>query len=53
MGEDRSYSHATAANDFGYDPISFEEGIEQEVKQYLQKNVAVKTSYKMGSDRGI
>jgi len=37
MGEDLSYSHDDATRDFGYNPISFEEGIQIEVKQYLMK----------------
>lgn len=36
MGEDRSYSHLTAAQDFGYRPMPFVEGIEYEVKEYLR-----------------
>lgn len=37
--EPRAYSHEAARNDFGYDPVSFEEGIVNEVKQYLaEKN---------------
>jgi len=34
MGEDRHYSHAQAAEDFGYQPIKFEEGIKMEIGQY-------------------
>jgi hypothetical protein len=43
MGEDRSYSHEVASCDFGYNPISFEEGISIEVKQYalMKKNKEV------------
>lgn len=37
MGEDRSYSHEQAAKDFGYSPMTFEEGIKIEVGQYLEK----------------
>ncbi|NLG32993.1 MAG: NAD(P)H-binding protein [Syntrophomonadaceae bacterium] len=37
MGEDRSFSHAAATQDFGYDPMPFEEGIRIEVKQYVDK----------------
>lgn len=37
MGEDRSYPHAEAKKDFNYNPISFEEGIQIEVNQYLKK----------------
>lgn len=34
--EPRVYSHEEATKDFGYSPMSFEEGIVDEVKQYLQ-----------------
>jgi nucleoside-diphosphate-sugar epimerase len=37
MGEDRSYSHLQAKQDFSYSPMSFNEGIQIEVKQYLKK----------------
>lgn len=37
MGEDRSYPHAEAKKDFNYNPMSFEDGIEIEVNQYLKK----------------
>ena len=37
MGEDRSYPHAEAKKDFNYNPMSFEEGIQIEVNQYLKK----------------
>ncbi len=37
MGEDRSYSHDNATRDFGYNPMTFEEGVQIEVKEYLQK----------------
>lgn len=37
MGEDRSYPHAKAEKDFNYNPMSFEEGIQVEVNQYLKK----------------
>lgn len=36
MGEDRSYSYESAARDFGYAPMSFEEGLKSEVYQYIQ-----------------
>ncbi len=36
MGENRSFSHADAARDFGYDPMPLEEGIESEVRQYIE-----------------
>ena len=38
MGEDRSYSHETATRDFGYNPMSFKDGIHIEVQDYLQLN---------------
>ncbi len=34
--EPRVYSHEDATKDFGYSPMSFEEGIVDEVKQYLE-----------------
>ncbi|MGD6942435.1 SDR family oxidoreductase [Cytobacillus gottheilii] len=37
MGEDRSYSHDKATSDFGYNPITFEKGIQIEVQEYLEK----------------
>lgn len=36
MGEDRSYSHERAEEDFGYDPMTIEEGIHLEVQEYLK-----------------
>lgn len=35
MSEDRNYEHNDAKKDFGYNPVSFREGIANEVKQYL------------------
>ncbi len=35
MQEDKAFSHADAKNDFGYDPLSFEDGIKEEVEEYL------------------
>lgn len=35
MGENRSFTHDTAMNDFGYMPMQFEQGIRLEVAQYL------------------
>lgn len=35
MGEDRNFPHDAAEKDFGYKPMSFEKGIEIEVKEYL------------------
>lgn len=37
MGEDRSFPHEAAARDFGYKPMSFADGIEIEVRQYIEK----------------
>lgn len=37
MGEDRNFPHDTAARDFGYSPMPFEEGIKIEVKQYVER----------------
>lgn len=37
MGEDRSYSHTKAEDDFNYRPMSFEEGIKIEVAEYLSR----------------
>lgn len=38
--EHRAYSHEEASNDFGYSPISFHEGIVNEVQQYLAQKDA-------------
>jgi len=38
MGEDRNYSHKNATSDFGYNPMTFNEGIKLEVREYLKKN---------------
>lgn len=38
MGENRSYSHNEANKDFAYTPMTFEKGIEIEVKEYKMKN---------------
>jgi len=35
MGENRSYSHDNATNDFGYSPMLFEEGIKIEIAEYM------------------
>ena len=37
MTENRSYSHEDAMRDFDYRPMSFQEGIKIEVKQYYDK----------------
>jgi nucleoside-diphosphate-sugar epimerase len=34
MSEDRSFSHQEATEDFGYQPESFEQGIEREINEY-------------------
>lgn len=35
MQEDKAFSHEDARKDFGYDPVSFEEGIKEEIQEYL------------------
>lgn len=35
MQEDKAFSHQAATSDFGYDPLSFEDGIKEEVEEYL------------------
>lgn len=35
MQEDKAFSHEDARQDFGYDPVSFEEGIKEEIQEYL------------------
>ena len=35
MREDKAFSHEAAARDFGYNPLSFEEGIREEVQEFL------------------
>lgn len=40
LGEDRNFSHADAARDFGYEPDSFNQGLEREVKEFLQQGKA-------------
>ena len=37
MAEDRSYSHEEAKGDFDYKSMSFEDGIQIEVNQYLKR----------------
>lgn len=37
MGEDRSFPHDDATNDFSYLPRSFDKGIKVEVEQYMNK----------------
>lgn len=36
MAENRSYSHEKAFKTFGYKPLTFEKGIAEEVRQYLE-----------------
>lgn len=36
MGEDRSFPHNKAANDFGYNPMPLEEGLKIEIQEYLK-----------------
>lgn len=35
MQEDKAFDHKAALHDFGFDPISFEEGIKEEIDEYL------------------
>ena len=35
MQEDKAFDHEDASRDFGYDPIAFDEGIKEEVEEYL------------------
>jgi hypothetical protein len=35
MREDKAFSHESAAKDFGYGPLSFQEGIREEVQEFL------------------
>lgn len=37
MGEDRNFPHDAATNEFGYNPMPFEEGLRIEVEQYIEK----------------
>ncbi|MCA1031309.1 NAD(P)-dependent oxidoreductase [Bacillus timonensis] len=37
MGEDRSFSHQCATDDFGYKPMSLSEGLKIEIEDYLKK----------------
>ena len=36
LGEDRSFSHESATQDFGYEPEKFEIGLKREVEEYLK-----------------
>lgn len=40
LGEDRNFSHAPATRDFGYRPASFNEGLEREVKEFMEQRKA-------------
>ncbi len=40
MQEDKTFDYADATRDFGYAPLSFEEGIVEEVREYLASKVA-------------
>ena len=35
MQEDKAFDHSDASRDFGFDPMSFEEGIREETNEYL------------------
>ena len=35
LGEDRVFSHAAAARDFGFEPEPFDVGLKREVEEYL------------------
>ncbi|MFE8701757.1 NAD-dependent epimerase/dehydratase family protein [Cytobacillus sp. FJAT-54145] len=37
MGEDRSFSHKSATEDFDYEPMSLSEGLKIEIEEYLKK----------------
>jgi nucleoside-diphosphate-sugar epimerase len=36
MGEDRAYSHESATCDFGYRPVPFQLGIQEEINEYIK-----------------
>ena len=36
MSEDKAFAHDSAARDFGYSPLSFHEGIQEEIQEYLE-----------------
>lgn len=40
LGEDRNFSHADAARDFGYQPDSFNLGLQREVKEFMENRDA-------------
>ncbi|MEH7344988.1 NmrA family NAD(P)-binding protein [Bacillus sp. JJ1532] len=37
MGEDRSFSHKTAKEDFSYNPMPLSEGLKLEIEEYIKK----------------
>lgn len=39
MQENKAFDYKEATKDFGYSPIKFEEGIQEEVQEYLKRNV--------------
>jgi hypothetical protein len=40
MQEDKAFDWGEAARDFGYSPVSFEEGIAGEVREYLESRAS-------------
>ena len=38
--ESRAYPHDEAVQDFGYDPMPFEEGLRREVREYMKAKSA-------------
>ena len=38
MQEDKAFDYEDAIRDFGYSPVSFEDGIVEEVNEYLAKH---------------
>lgn len=43
--EPRAYEHNAAVNDFGYSPINFVDGLEKEVKEYMEAKKNNKCTY--------
>lgn len=39
LNEDKAFPHREAAEDFGYDPVSFRQGIEEEIREYRLNKV--------------
>lgn len=39
MTEDKIFSHEDANNDFGYSPMSFKDGIQREVDEYIREDI--------------